>query len=96
MGQKISGDIREQLGIFNINDKLRQCKIDWRELIQRMDDNRLPKEILNYKPEGRRNMGRPQTRWGGDLFPGGRNRASGLSLIVDDDDNNNWYNNNCN
>ena len=27
-----------------------------------MDDNRLPKEILNYKPDGRRNIGRPLTR----------------------------------
>ena len=24
---------------------------------------RLPKKNLNYKPEGRRNIGRPQTRW---------------------------------
>ena len=42
---KKSSDIREQLGIFNINDKLTQCKINWREHIQRMDDNRLPKKI---------------------------------------------------
>jgi len=25
------------------------------------------KKPLNYKPEGRRNIGRPQTRWGDDL-----------------------------
>ena len=35
---KKSSDIREQLGIFNINDKLTQYKINWREHIQRMDD----------------------------------------------------------
>jgi hypothetical protein len=51
----------------NINDKLTQCKINWREHIQRMDDNRLPKNILNYKPEGRRNIGRPLTRWEDDF-----------------------------
>jgi hypothetical protein len=60
--KKISADIRVQLGIFNINDKLRQYKINWREHIHRMDDNRLPKNV-NYKPEGRRNIGRPRTRW---------------------------------
>ena len=27
-----------------------------------MDDNRLPKKDLIYKPKGRRNIGRPQTR----------------------------------
>ena len=53
-GTKKGSDIREQLGIFNINDKLTQYKIDWREHIQRMDDNRLPK--TNYKPEGRINV----------------------------------------
>ena len=57
-----SSDIIEQLGIFNINNKLMQFKINWEEHIQRMDDNRLPKKILNYKPVGRRNIGRPKTR----------------------------------
>ena len=32
-----------------------------------MDNNRLPKKMLNYKPEGRRNIKKPQTRWG-DVF----------------------------
>jgi len=32
-----------------------------------MDDNRLLKNILNYKPEWRINIGRPQTRWGDDF-----------------------------
>ena len=51
---------------FNINDQLTQCKLNWREHIQRMDENRIPK-ILNYKPEGKRNIGRSQTRWGDDF-----------------------------
>ena len=37
------------------------------EHIQRMDDNRLPKKNINYKPEGRRNIGRTQTRWEDDF-----------------------------
>ena len=42
LGKKKSRtDIREQLGIFNINDKLTKYKINRREHIQRMDDNRL-------------------------------------------------------
>ena len=40
-----SSDIREQLRIFNINDKLTKYKINWREHIQRMDDNRLPRKF---------------------------------------------------
>ena len=32
-----------------------------------MDDKRLPKQILNYKPERRRSKGRSQTRWEDDF-----------------------------
>ena len=32
-----------------------------------MDDNRLPKKILNYKSGGRRNIGRPLMRWEDDF-----------------------------
>ena len=41
-----------------------------------MDDNRLPKNILNYKPEGRRNIGRPQMRW--KMISGRKKQAKGL------------------
>ena len=30
-------------------------------------DNRLPKKLIKFKPERRRNIGKPQTRWGGDF-----------------------------
>ena len=36
--------VATKFGFFNINDKLTQYKINWREHIQRMDDNRLPKK----------------------------------------------------
>ena len=55
--KKISSDIREQLCILNINEKLMQYKINWREHVQIMDDNRLPNKILNNKPEGKKNIG---------------------------------------
>ena len=42
-----------------------------------------PKKYIYYKPEGRRNIGRLQTRW--EDLPGGRNRSRDLSLIVNDD-----------
>ena len=54
------------MGIFNINDKITQYK-KWRELIQRMDDDRLPKKIKENKTEGRRNIGRPHTSWEDDF-----------------------------
>ena len=43
--RKRSTDIREQLDILNINEKLTQYKINWREHVQTMDENRLPKKF---------------------------------------------------
>ena len=39
--------------------------------MQRMFENRLPKK-LNYKPEGRRNIGRSLARWEDDFREEGR------------------------
>ena len=41
---------------YNINQK-------WLQYVQRMDTNRLPKQALQYKQKGRRNIGRPRKRW---------------------------------
>ena len=35
----------------------------WLQHVQRMDTHRLPKQALQYKPKGRRNIGRPRKRW---------------------------------
>ena len=76
LDKKRSSDIREKLGIFKINDKLTQYKISWREHIQRMNDNRLPKKKLNYKPDGRRNIERPRTTWEDDLWEEGTGQGT--------------------
>jgi len=47
---------------YNINQK-------WLKHVQRMDTNRLPKQALQYKPKGRRNIGRPRKRWRDQLHP---------------------------
>ena len=47
--QKRTSHIREQLGIFNIIDKLTQYKINCRKHIKRMDDNRLHKQNFNFQ-----------------------------------------------
>ena len=41
---------------YNINQK-------WLQHVQRIDTNRLQKQALQYKPKGRRNIGRPRKRW---------------------------------
>ena len=55
--------IRQKTGAQNIAKEIKQYKEKWLQHVQRMDTNRLPKQALQYKPKGRRNIGRPRKRW---------------------------------
>jgi hypothetical protein len=36
---------------------------NWKEHVDRMSSDRIPKIILKYQPKGKRNVGRPLKRW---------------------------------
>ena len=55
--------IRQKTGAQNIITETEQYQKKWLQHVQRMDTNRLPKQALQYKPKGRRNIGRPRKRW---------------------------------
>ena len=55
--------IREKTGAQNIVKEIKQYQEKWLQHIQRMDTNRIPKQALQYKPKGRRHIGRPRKRW---------------------------------
>ncbi|KAJ4447292.1 hypothetical protein ANN_09296 [Periplaneta americana] len=38
-------------------------KTKWKDHVDRMAENRLPKKIMNYRPIGKRDLGRPRKRW---------------------------------
>jgi predicted ArsR family transcriptional regulator len=38
-------------------------KQNWINHLKRMDNTRLPKHTVNYKPRGRRDHGRPRKLW---------------------------------
>jgi len=60
--------IREKTGAQNIVKEIKQYQEKWLQHVQRMDINRLPKQALQYKPKGRRNIGRPTKRWKDKLY----------------------------
>ena len=61
---KIRSDvIRKELKISGIQDVRSKYKQNWINHLERMDNTRLPKHALNYKPRGRRDRGRPRKRW---------------------------------
>jgi hypothetical protein len=45
--------------------------------IQRVDTNRIPKQALQYRPKGRRNIGRPRKRWRDKLYLEGQGKGNG-------------------
>jgi hypothetical protein len=44
----------------NIVKEIKQYQEKWLQHVQRLDTNRIPKQALQYKPKGRRNVGRPR------------------------------------
>jgi hypothetical protein len=55
--------IREKSGVQNIVKEIKQYQKKWLQHVLRMDRNRIPKQALQYRPTGRRNIGRPRKRW---------------------------------
>lgn len=60
-------DIREELSIYSINDKIKDYKRKWSEHLTRMADSRIPKRAYAHRERGRRSVGRPRKRWKDDL-----------------------------
>jgi len=52
--------IRKEEEISGIQDVRLKYKQNWVNHFERMDNTRLPKHALNYKPQGRRDCGRPR------------------------------------
>jgi len=52
--------IREKTGAQNIVKEIKEYQKKWLQRVQRMDTNRLPRQELKYRPEERRNIGRPR------------------------------------
>jgi hypothetical protein len=42
---------------------IKQYQKKWLQHVQRMDTNRIPKQAIQYRPKGRRNIERPKKRW---------------------------------
>ena len=55
--------IRQKTGARKIAKEIKQYQEKWPQHVQGMDTNRLPEQALQYKPKGRRNIGRLRKRW---------------------------------
>jgi len=55
--------IRKKLEISGIQDVRLKYKQNWINHLERMDNTRLLKHALNYKPRARRDRGPPTKQW---------------------------------
>jgi hypothetical protein len=56
---KRKDDILKELRTEPVMGKILKYKNNWSQRVNRMQRNRFPKLLKNYKPRGRRNRGRP-------------------------------------
>jgi hypothetical protein len=49
----------------SVLDNIKTKKLQWYGHVQRMEERRLPKEVMKWRPPGRRKRGRPQLTWAG-------------------------------
>ena len=58
-----SNDIRKELRIENIKDKVRETRMRWFGHVVRMDDKNTVKQTMLMAVPGKRPRGRPRKRW---------------------------------
>jgi hypothetical protein len=58
-----NGIIRTELNIYPVNDTTKQYRNNRLQHVNRMQDTRLPKRALQYRPSGKKYLGRPKKRW---------------------------------
>ena len=58
-----SSEIRKSLNIEPLLLRIKRSQLRWFGHVSRMPQERLPKQALHAKANGRRPVGRPRTRW---------------------------------
>jgi hypothetical protein len=51
---KVNEEILEELEVEPVDEKLKRCRPKWLRDLTRMNSNRMPQIMLNYRPNGRR------------------------------------------
>ena len=58
-----SVDIRKELGVNSIQEKVREMRLRWYGHMQRMEENNEARAIVDMIVPGKRPKGRPRGRW---------------------------------
>jgi hypothetical protein len=58
-------DIRNELGISPLSEKIIEYWNKWKAHLQRMEHTCIPLQAYKYQPSGKRDIDRPRIRWRG-------------------------------
>jgi hypothetical protein len=56
-------DIRNELGISPLSEKIIEYRNKWKAHLQIMEHTSIPLQVYKYQPSGKRDMARPRRRW---------------------------------
>jgi hypothetical protein len=56
-------DIRNELGISPLSEKIIEYRNKWKAHLLRMEHTRIPLQAYKYQPSGKRDIDRPRRRW---------------------------------
>ena len=58
-----SVDIRKELGVTSIQEKVREMRLRWYGHMQKIEENKEVRAVVDMKVPGKRPRGRPRERW---------------------------------
>jgi hypothetical protein len=61
--KKINMEILRKLKINSVVEHIDQYRNNWKQRVQRMDRSRVSRQMMTYRPKGKRSLGRTLKRW---------------------------------
>jgi hypothetical protein len=62
LDKKRNTEILTELKIDSVLEHIDKYSNNWNQHVQRMDQSRIPRQIMTYRPKGKRSLGTPLKR----------------------------------